>query len=255
MEHTIRVRAFSAALIITLGVASSVITSAVVASRAYQGRAALSARTQQDLTVKGSARTRVRSDLAVWHIAVSGEGADLKQAYGVLEFGIDRVQAFLREQSFADPEIGLSAIDTQPHMVRDKNGQETHQVDAYTLNRTFVVTTPDVERINHAASQVTQLLQENVRVVSHAPQYSYTKLADMKVQILGEASRDALGRAAEIASNAGCRVGEVRRAQSGVIQITQPNSTDVSGEGIYDTSTIEKDISVVVTVTFGIQNG
>ncbi|MCI0675772.1 MAG: SIMPL domain-containing protein [Phycisphaerales bacterium] len=254
MEQTIRIRALGAAVVVALGVAASVVTSAVVASKAYRGRADQSARQQQEMTVKGSARVRVRSDLAVWQIAVRGEGADLKTAYGVLKFATDRVQSFLKSQRFADPEIGLSAIDTETHHARDKEGRETRDIAGYSLDRTFTVTTTDVDRISHAAGEVTQLLQENVQVRSYAPAYSYTKVADIKVQILGEASKDALVRAGEIARNAGCQVGEVRRAQMGVVQITQPNSTEVRDYGMYDTSTIDKDVSVVVTVTFAVEN-
>lgn len=253
MEHTLRIRALGLAIVLALGIATSIITSTVVATRAYQGRAEQAAKTQQEMTVKGSARTRVRSDLAVWHIRVAGDGADLKLAYAALEFGVDRVQVFLHAQNFADAEISLSAIDTDTHFLRDKDGKETRQVTGYTLDRTFTITTGQIDRVSDAASEVTQLLREGVWVVSRSPEFMYTKIADMKVQILGEASRDALTRAKEIAANSGCTVGDVRRAQMGVIQITRPNSTDVSGYGIYDTSTIEKDISVVVTTTFGIE--
>jgi len=38
----------------------------------------------------------------------------------------------------------------------------------------------------------------------------------------------------------------------GVMQITRPESTDVSDEGIYDTSTIDKDVRAVVTLTLGL---
>jgi hypothetical protein len=36
----------------------------------------------------------------------------------------------------------------------------------------------------------------------------------------------------------------------GVFQITAPNSHDVRDYGIYDTSTIEKDVTAVVSVSF-----
>ena len=90
-------------------------------------------------------------------------------------------------------------------------------------------------------------------MASRPPEFTCTKAGDFKVQILGLASRDALTRAQEIAREAGCRVGEVRHAQMGVMQITQPHSTDVNSYGTYDTSTIDKEISVVVTATFGIE--
>jgi hypothetical protein len=123
MHHIIDVRSlFRSSIILAAALAVSVITSTVVASRAYQNRAAQAARSQQELTVKGSARMPVRSDLAVWHITVSGDGLDLKSAYEVLEFGVDRVQSFLRDQGFEDAQIGLGAIHTQSHQVRDRKG-------------------------------------------------------------------------------------------------------------------------------------
>ncbi len=253
MEHHVRVHMLSAAIVIAVGIAASVVTSTVVAARAYRSHADQQAQSDHEIAVKGSARLRVRSDLAVWSIHVSGEGGELKIAYGVLEFGIDRVQAYLEAQGFGEKEITLSAINTETYFARDKDGRETRQVAGYVLSRIFTVTTPNVDRVAQAAGEVTKLLQENVRVASMCPQYSYTKIADLKVQILGNASADALSRAAEIASHAGCRVGSVRRCQMGVIQITLSNSTDVTGSGIYDTTTIDKDISVVVSLTFGIE--
>ena len=51
------------------------------------------------------------------------------------------------------------------------------------------------------------------------------------------------------ATQAGCRVGEVRTARMGVLQVTQPDSTETTGGGVYDTSTIEKDVCAVVSLT------
>lgn len=254
MEHIVQIRALGAAAVIAIGAAVSLITSTVVVSRALKNRGEQSVRAQQELTVKGLARTRVRSDLGVWGINISGDGADLQQAYAVLEFGADRVQAFLAEQKFTEDELALSAIDTTTHFLRDKDGRESQQVVGFSLRRTFTVTSGNVDRIAQAAGEVTRLLQENIRVTSSAPEYTYTKVADLKVEILGEASRDARHRADQIASNAGGRTGPVHRAAMGVIQITRPNSTDVSSYGLYDTSTIEKDVSVVVTMSFAIES-
>jgi uncharacterized protein len=253
MEYRVRVNWFSAAAVIALGVAASIITSTAVAARAYESRVKESARTNRELTVKGSTRTRVRSDLGVWTISVRGEGKELQEAFTILDDGVARVQAFLTDKGFADPEVGLSAIATTTFYARDAKGVETREVTGYGLDRTFTVTTAEVNRIATAAGEVTQLIRDNVKVVSYRPAYYYTKAADLKVQILGEATKDARARADEIARNSGCRVGDVRRVQMGVIQITEPNSTDVSSGGVYDTGTIEKDVSVVVTLTLGVE--
>jgi uncharacterized protein len=253
-RHIIRVQAIGLAIVLTLGIAVSLITSSVVASRAYQRRGEQAARDRQELTVKGSARLPVKSDMGTWSIRVSGDGVDLASAYQILESATIRVREFLAQQGFGDSEIALSAIAAATHYQRDKDGRETRDIAGHTLERWFTVSSSNVGRIATAAGEVTQLLRDNVRVQSSAPQFTYTKVADIKVQILGEASKDARMRADEIAAKAGCKVEEVRNAQMGVIQITRPNSTDVTSYGAYDTSTIDKDISVVVTVTFGISS-
>jgi hypothetical protein len=51
----------------------------------------------------------------------------------------------------------------------------------------------------------------------------------------------------------GNRVGVVRKAETDVFQITRRFSTDVSSGGIYDTTTIDKDITAVVSITFTVQ--
>ncbi len=254
MEHTVRVKLLGTAAVLALGIGASIVTSTVVVSRAIEQRTRMQAKGAQTISVKGSARLRVVSDTGVWDISVTGDGPSLQQAYGVLEEGVGKVQKFLTEAGFGPGEIGLSAIDTETHYKRDVKGEPTREVGAYTLKRMFTVTTPSVVRIQKAAAEVTTLIKDGVRVSSAQPKYSYAKLADLKVQILGDAAKDARTRAEEIVKNTGGRIGPVRDLQTGVMQITRPNSTDVAGYGLYDTTTIDKDITAVVTATFGVEN-
>jgi hypothetical protein len=252
MEHHVRIHMLGVAAVLAGGLAVSLITSTAVASRAVTARIKETRRQSQEITVKGSARTRVRSDVAVWRITVTGERPDLQEAFSVLDTGVMQIQHFLEFSGFSSGEVAAGPIATETHFKRDNQGHETRDVDRYTLTRTFTVCTANVDGVAKAAGEVTQFLREGVQVASAQPEYTYSKAADLKVQILGEASKDARVRADEIARHSGCRVTDVRSAQMGVIQITQPNSTEVSGYGIYDTSTIEKDVSVVVTLTLGL---
>jgi hypothetical protein len=51
------------------------------------------------------------------------------------------------------------------------------------------------------------------------------------------------------------KVGALMSAQQGVLQITERNSTDTSGCGTYDTSTIGKTAKAVVTLEYAIESG
>jgi hypothetical protein len=253
MDYHIRLHVTTAVIVITLGITVSLITSTVVGARAYRARGVEATRRAQTITVKGSTRQRIRSDRAVWPIGVQGEGQTLQEAFGVLDAGVKRVQRFLTEQGFADGETGLCAIDTNTHYRHDEKGQETHEIVGYGLQRAFVVTTGDVARVEQSAGRVTELIQEGVLVASHAPAYYYTGLSQLKIDLMAAASGDARSRAQRIADSTACKLAELRDAQMGVLQITKPDSTETSGYGVYDTTTIEKDVTAVVTATFGIQ--
>jgi hypothetical protein len=90
--------------------------------------------------------------------------------------------------------------------------------------------------------------------VSQPPQYLYTQLSQLRVEMVAEATKDAQARAEAIAKSTGNTVGSIRSAKTGVFQITSRNSTDVSDYGIYDTSSLEKDITAVVSVQFGMES-
>lgn len=253
MEYRVRIQFASAIVVIALAVAASFITSTYIAADAYEGRNKYNHRQNQTITVKGSTRHRVRSDRAVWCIVVKGEGADLQSAFEVLDSGVERVQEFLTKNGFPPDQVGLGAISTTTKYARDAKGNRTDEVTGFTLQRRFGVRTTDVNRVARTAGKVTQLLKEGVFVISQSPEYTYSELAPLKIELMAKASADARDRAEKIAASTKSHLGELRDARMGVLQITAPDSTDVSSYGIYDTYTIEKDVRAVVTATFGIE--
>lgn len=253
MHHTVRVNWIGAVAVLVAGVGLSVIASTTLAARAFRARVAQIERADQEVTVKGYARAPVRSDTATWTMSVSGRGETLAGAFADIRSASDRLEAFLVDQGFGPGAVVASAITTSELRERDSKGRETLGVLGYVLRQTYTVSTGDVERVARAASGVTELLADDVPVVSGAPEYTVSGLPDVKIDIVGRASADARARAEEIATRAGSRLAEVRTARQGVMQVTAPNSTSVSGYGIYDTSTIDKEASIVMTVTFGLE--
>ena len=252
MEYSVRIRLAGGAVLVAGVLGLSVLTSTYVASRAFEQKSQRDAERGMQISVKGSARQRITSDLAVWTVRIEGSGVDLPSTFDVLDSGTRTVRGFLQAAGFAEEEIVMSAIDTKTRYKRQRDGGETREIDAYDMDRSVTITTQDVDRVARASAEVTELLKEGVRVSTERPQFYYTGLANLRVSILGDASRDARTRADEIATKSGSRIRSVQGVHSGPIQLTVPNSTDVSGYGAYDTSTIEKDAFVTVTATFGL---
>lgn len=209
-------------------------------------------RGDQTITVTGSARKRIRSDMVLWKAGVSYQAPVLADAYRSLSENVPRVKQYLIGKGIAENQITISSISSQTHQVRDSNGQETGQISGYTLRQELEVRSNDVEKIAKIAREATELINQGILIESNAPEYHYTKLGEEKITMLAEAAKDAQLRAQKIAESTGSSIGSVKTARMGVLQITAADSTEVSDSGMNDTSSLEKDITAVVNIGFEI---
>jgi uncharacterized protein len=205
------------------------------------------------ITVTGSARKRIKSDLVVWSAAVTIEAPKLADAYRQLSENVPRVKQYLISKGIPENEITISSITTTTLRRTNENGQESSEITGYSLRQSLDVRSIEIDKIAQIAREATELINQGILIESNSPQYLYTKLGDLKIEMLGEAAKDAKTRAERIAASTGNQIGTVRSAKMGVMQITAADSTEVSDAGISDTSSIEKDITAVVNIGFAVE--
>jgi len=204
------------------------------------------------ITVTGSAKKRITSDLVLWSAGVSSEAAQLTDAYKQLSDNIPRIKQYLLSKGIPEQQMTVSSISTTTLKGRDREGNETSEVTGYSLQQQIEVRSNDVQKIAQVAREATELINQGILIESNSPQYYYTQIGDLKIEMLGEAAKDAKVRAERIASSTGNSIGSVRSAKMGVLQITAADSTEVSDSGVYNTSTIEKDMTAVVNISFAV---
>lgn len=204
------------------------------------------------ITVTGSAKKRITSDLVVWSAGVSRQSVQLSDAYKALSDDIPRIKQYLLSKGIPENQMTVSSISSVTLKGKDSDGNETNEITGYSLTQSIEVRSNDVQKIAQVARESTELINQGILIESSAPKYYYTAIGDLKVEMLGEAAKDAKERAAKIAQSTGNSIGSVRSAKMGVLQITAADSTDVSDYGVYDTSTIEKDMTAVVNVSFAV---
>ena len=207
----------------------------------------------QRIQVKGFAEKIITSDLVAWQGRITTRSTDLVTAYSKLQKDLQKVLAYLEQKGINKEKVDVSSVTTIIQYQLTSEGITTNVIDGYVLDQTISITSPNVSQVPQIANESTSLIEEGIEFASYAPQYFYTKLDDLKIQLLGEATKNAGMRAEQLASNSGSKVGELRYASQGVFQITPVNSTDVSDYGMYDTSTIEKSIKAVVTIEYSIR--
>ncbi|HEX8773175.1 MAG TPA: SIMPL domain-containing protein [Pyrinomonadaceae bacterium] len=206
----------------------------------------------QVITVTGSARKRIKSDLVVWRAGVSYQAPELSDAYKALSDNVPKVKQYLISKGVAENQITISSISSTTMHAKNSDGEETGEITGYSLRQELMVRSNDVDKIEKLAREATELINQGILLESNPPEYLYTKLGDLKIEMLAEAAKDAKVRAQQIASSTGSSIGSVRTARMGVMQITPADSNDVSDSGMNDTSSLEKDITAVVNVGFAV---
>ena len=125
-------------------------------------------------------------------------------------------------------------------------------VTEFVVTQTFRITTRDVVKLEAAAAAVSSLLEQGVSLTVGRLSYVSTELSEARLKALEAATANASERAKTIVEGAEGDLGGVRSAGLGVYQIVPRGSTEISDYGINDTSTKEKDVTAVVSVTFGV---
>lgn len=208
----------------------------------------------QTISVTGSAKRRIRSDMVVWTCSATDQGDTMQAAYKAIAADTPRIVAYLQKQGIAPNEITVDAVSAKALHARDKDGHELEEsVTGWVMTQSVAVRSHDIDRVGQVARSATELINQGIMIESQAPEYHYTKLADLKIQMLAEAARDSRVRAAEIAQATGARLGSLRSARMGVLQINPADSTETSSEGNNDTSSVDKDVIGVVSSNFQLE--
>ena len=208
--------------------------------------------------VDGSARKPIRSDFIIWSGSLSRSAATIAQAYGPLEADTGKVKDYLIGKGIPASEILPDAVSEEPiyEQVKDpKTGQyvATTHITGYTLTQTIQVKSSSVDLVDGLSRQSTELISRGITFKSETPLYLYTKLSELKVSMQAEAAKNARDRAEQIAASSGCRIGDVRAAKMFVPQITPLYASEKSDTGEDDTSSLDKNITAVVSVDYSIR--
>jgi hypothetical protein len=213
--------------------------------------AGFAARTDNGITVTGSAKTTATADNVVWTLNIALSSPLVADAVRKVGADVDAVSAYLTKGGIPASALTLGAVSTYGNE-EYQNGNNTGRIISYRASRDITVRTTDVQLVYTLSQGIGSLLQSGVNVNNYGPQYYISTLPDLRPQLLEEAMKDAKTRAVAITKAVGGSVGAVQSVKSGVFQVTTPDSTMVSDGGAYDTSTIEKTVTSTVSVTFAV---
>jgi len=175
-----------------LGVAM-VAAAGIVARTFYQVKAL-----DSTLSVTGSAKQQVTSDQVKWvgQFNRNAPAFDLRAGYVALKRDETVVREFLKAQGIADDERTISSVFVEAPFRYDP--QAPQQFD---LHQTVEVRSSDVTKITDLAKNLQPLVDKEVVFVTQSLEYYYSKLPELRVNLLSAAVDDAKARADKIAGS------------------------------------------------------
>jgi len=226
----------------------SILLSTIIFSWAfYQSRYS-----SDSLSVTGSASKEVVSDNAKFSGSFSRvvKQTALKTGYEQMNSDLSIVKDYLRSKGIDESKVIINNVSMNENYYYDKNVQTEKE---YTLSQQVEVSLNDIEKITSLAQDTKIIINKGVIFSTNPVEYYYTKLPELRVSLLSDAIKDAEARAEKMAESTGKKIGNLKSAASGVVQVLSANSLDVSDYGSYDTSKINKKVMVTVKASFGIK--
>jgi hypothetical protein len=223
-----------------------------IIGNAYKSRS----KAMETISVTGSAEKDFVSDLIVWKGSYSRKSMDLKSAYAQLKEDENTIRAYLSGKGIQNNEMVFSSVNINKEFnyKTDENGRSLGQeFSGFNLTQNVRIESSNVDKIDQISREATELIEKGIEFNSSSPLFYYTKLTEIKMDLLAKASADGKQRAEIIAKNSGSSLGKLKNANLGVFQITGKNSDeDYSYGGTFNTSSRNKTGSIKIRIEFAV---
>ncbi len=232
---------------------AAIVIAAIVLGNAFVHRN----KAESQISVTGLGEKNFQSDLIVWEGSFSRDNVNLKIASAELKSDKSLIENYLVKNGVDKRSIVFSAINIR-ELKKQKYSQSGElageEFAGYKLTQSIEMTSKEIEKIEGISRKITELLNEGIQFNSENPRYYYTKLADLKIVLVSEATKDARERAEKIAEESGSKIDDLISAQMGIIQITGQNSNEnYSWGGTYNTTSKDKTASITMKLTYKVK--
>lgn len=229
----------------------------VIASWSFSGALKQRKNTHHTISVTGLGKKDFTADFIVWSGSFARKNLNLKEAYAELDRDRESIRSYLLGKGIKESNIVFSAVDIDKEFqnLYDRNGNQSQTIfTGYRLRQNVQIESNEVDKTENVSRQVTELINSGVEFNSNSPQYYYTKLAELKIEMIAEATRDAQTRAQKIAEHAGGGLGKLQSANMGVFQIVAQNSSEeYSWGGSFNTSSKKKTATIPIKLEYEIE--
>ena len=168
---------------------------------------------ERTVTVRGVSERDVTADLATWTVSFSDEGTTLAPVQASVDQKSRAVRSFFQRAGFKPDEVSDTAISASQSFDRDRREERV------TVSRSIQLRSRDVMRVRAAYARQSELIREGVPINGSNVSYVFTRLNDLKPQMIAEANQNARRSAEQFARDSGAEVGRIKTASQGYFSV------------------------------------
>ena len=210
-----------------------------------------------NISVTGLGEVDFESDQVIWSGRFEASSVDLGEAFAKIKAQRSKVEAYLIEKGVPKDEIQFEQVSTyerEKSVYNDQGKYVGSEFDKFELNQRVVVNSNDLDLVASVSREISELLNEGVQITSEKPDYYYSKLDELKLDLIEKASENGRIRAEQIAKNSKSDLKGLKSARLGVFQILGFNSGEsYSWSGTFNTSSRWKTASITVKMDFEVE--
>lgn len=199
------------------------------------------------VVVRGLSEREVKADMAIWPFMLTATDNDLATAQNILEVQEAAVRNFLKDNGLdVTKDLSVMRFGAQD-LLAQQYRPEGIERGRYVLSKTLLLRTAEVDKVMTASQAMDTLVKQNVALGDgSAPSYVFTRLNDVKPEMIKEATANAYHAANQFATDSGAHVGNIITASQGVFSIDGRDEIPMLGaEG-----QLNKKVRVVTSVTY-----
>ena len=197
---------------------------------------------ERSVRVKGLSEREYLADIVIWPIQFAVASNNLDDLYDSIDKNSQTIISFLESKG-----LGSDEISNNLPAITDKSaqhyGNQARALFRYTGSQTITVYSDDIKKVRVLMTQLSDLGKEGIVFNTEnyqAPiEYLFTRLNEVKPEMIEEATRKAREVAEKFAADSQSSLGKIKRASQGQFSINARDNNNPHIKKVRVVSTVE----------------
>lgn len=197
---------------------------------------------ERTVNVKGLSEKEFEADIVIWPIQFLVAHNSLEELYESLDANSLKIKKFLMQGNIKEEEITFGTPSITDKTANQYGNSEKPEF-RYSATQTVTVYSSNIKGVIEVKSTLSKLRKQGIAFLGDnyeaSTEYLFTRLNEIKPQMIEEATKEARVVAQKFASDSQSKLGKIKSASQGQFSITQRDKNNPHIKKVRVVSTVE----------------